>query len=222
MARGDEAGACRDGAAGRCCRGLGCRGFQGPDLPRHVAVHRTAGVWPVRPSGEPASAVLGDLVCGCRTGGCRPAVWAVDPAVRAGGAWARGARGDARCRGEWRPDPAAGIAGEGAGVGALHWWWRFSRARGADRADRVGVRLDAWPVDADERGTYACDRRVRRRRRDLGDVQRAGYRPVLRVRDRAEGVLCRGVGGDDPVRGHSRSDQPRLLRQRRVFRERSA
>ena len=53
--------------------------------------------------------------------------------------------------------------------------------RGADRADRLGVRLDGRPAGAHVRAQPADHRRVRRRRRDRGYVQRAAHGPVLRV-----------------------------------------
>ena len=59
---------------------------------------------------------------------------------------------------------------------------RIGRARGPDRADRLGARLGGRPAAARARIAAAAARRLRRRGRDLGDVQRPDRGRVLRAR----------------------------------------
>ena len=89
---------------------------------------------------------------------------------------------------------------------------RLGRTRGADRPDRLGAGLQHGPAGADVRVPAAHHRGVRRRRGDLGDVQRAHHRALLRVRDRAARVLARRHLRHHPLGGHRRPGEPGLLR----------
>ena len=82
-------------------------------------------------------------------GARRAALRAADPALRARGPRPRGPRGDAGGGRERRADPPAGDDRQGAGVRDLHRDRRLGRARGPDRPDRLGARVDARPGRAD-------------------------------------------------------------------------
>ena len=90
----------------------------------------------------------------------------------------------------------------------LHRGRRVGRPGGPDRADRLRAGLQPRPVGADAGEPAADPGRLRRRRRDRGDVQRADHRGVLRRGDHLAGVLRRGDLHRDAVGDDRRPGQP--------------
>ena len=204
-----------DGAGAVDGRGRGPRrdrvSLHDPRL--HLPVHRASRLRRGGSDGQPASSRSGYLVRRGRAGGRRFDLRAAGEPLRARGAGARRAGGDVRGQPARWADAPAGADREVAGLGGLHRLGRLGRAGGADRADRLGARLGHRPVAAGIGVAASPARRVRRGGRDLGDVQRADRRGVLRA-------------GADPAQlrdallrpgraqlGHGGCDRPRGVRQ---------
>ena len=162
--------------------GLGAIAFRYLILWFTRAVQWPRGLQRRRPCAEPLRTGAGRLVRRPRSGRRRSDLRAAGPSVRAGGARAWRARGHARRGRARRPDPAAGRGRQVARVGALHRLGRLGRPRGADRADRLGARIDPRPAAAGVRSRgCGCCVACGAAGRDLGDVQRADRRGVLRA-----------------------------------------
>ena len=172
----------RTGAADRRWRGRRSGRVSLPDPRLHLRVHRPPRLQRRRARSEPARSRARNLVRGPRARGRRPDLRSARRAFRPGGARSRRTRGDARGQPGRRADPAAGARCQIARVGALHRLGWLGRARGADRADRLGAGLGDRASRPGVRVPAATARGLRRRRRYLGHLQRADRRRVLRAR----------------------------------------
>ncbi len=207
----DGAGAVDGGGRGPRCGRVSLH-----DSRLHAPVHGARRVRRGRSDDQPASSRSRYLVRRRRAGGWRFDLWTVGESLRSRGAWAWGAGGDVRGQPARWADAPAGADREVARLGSLHRLRWLGRAGGADRADRLGARIGDRAADACIGVAAASARRVRRGGRDLGDVQRAPRRGVLRA-------------GADPAQlrdallrpgraqlGHRGRDRPRRVRQPRV------
>ena len=183
----------------------------------HLAGHRTRAVRPARQGRQYSSALAGPRILRRDPGHRGPGVRAADLPVRAGGPRARRPRGDDRGRRGRRPDPASGQRRQGGRLRAVHRRRRVGGPGGPDRADRLRARVQPGPVGPDAGEPDARPGRVRRRRRDFGDVQRPGHRRVLRDRADPAGVLHRGDLHRDAVGDGRRPGQPGVPRRRPVL-----
>ena len=117
-----------------------------------------------RPRREPACAVARDRLRRRCARGRWPSVRPLDRSLRAGGAWARRPGGHARRRRARRPDQSEGRGGEVVRLRDLYRIGRLGRARGPDRADRLGARIDHRPArPRPAREDCACWSRAARR-----------------------------------------------------------
>ena len=133
------------------------------------------------------------------------------------GAWR--ARGDGRDLLPQGRGPARSRGHQVAGVRTLDWQRRFGRPRGADRSDRIFLRLDPGPVPA-RAGMAAghADRRGRRCRHRR-DVQHADRRRPLRRRDHASRGQCADARSRDNRHGDRSVHRPTGLWQPSVVRQ---
>ena len=151
----------RPGRLGGRCRG---RAVPLPDPVVHRAVHRAGRLQRRGSCAQPEPSVAGHLLRAPGAGHRRPDLRAARRPLRAGGPRSRGAGGDVRGRRAWRADRPHGTRGQVPGIGVVHRLRRLGRARGADRADRLGAGVDPRPgaARAGVRGSDCWWRAVRR------------------------------------------------------------